>query len=125
MYTIKFDASTRTLHLELEGFWSVGTLTAFAAELLVKTTALNLRYGKFAILSDSTRFPVQSSAVSAGFERIRERGAQLHKGHTAVVVGSVLNKMQAERSLRGPHVRVFLSANDAKRWLAEVAHEAK
>ena len=118
MYSIKFDGPSRTLHLKLEGFWTVVTLGAFAAELLAKTTAVNIRHKSYAILSDASRFPVQSPQVSAGFERIRERGSKVHRGPTAIVVASVLNKMQAERSLRGPDVQVFMSADDARAWLA-------
>lgn len=76
-----------------------------------------MRYRHFAILSDSSRFPVQSLAVASGFERIRARGSKLHKGPTAIVVGSYLNKVQAERSLKGARIRVFLSADEARDWL--------
>ena len=120
MYSIKFEAQTRTLHLELEGFWTLATLAAFSAELLATTTALKDRYGSFAISSDSSRFRVQSPEVAAGFERIRKRGAEAQEGPTAIVVASVLNKMQAKRSVRGPRVRVFLTADEARSWLTEV-----
>ena len=119
MFTIAFDAPAQTLHLKLEGFWTTETLGAFATELLVKTTELRERYESFAILSDSSGFPVQSPAIAAGFEQIRDHGAAVHKGPTAIVVASVLNKLQAERSLRSPNIRVFLSADAAREWLAQ------
>ena len=119
MYSIKFDPPSRTLHLSLDGFWTSVTLASFAAELLVETTALHLRYGSYAILSDSSRFPVQSPEVAAGFDGIMKRGAEVHNGPTAIVVASILNKMQAERSVRGPNVRVFLSADEARGWIEE------
>lgn len=118
MYTIAFDAQSRTLQLKLEGFWSAATLAGFAAELISKTTALRTRYPEFAILSDSSCFPVQSPDVARGFEQLMMGGAKAHTGSTAVVVASVLNKMQAERSLPGTRVRVFMSADEARRWLA-------
>ncbi|HVF93948.1 MAG TPA: hypothetical protein VM900_06510, partial [Sphingomonas sp.] len=74
---------------------------------------------------DASRFPVQSPAVAAGFDKIRERGSKVRKGPTAIVVASVLNKMQAERSLQGPDIRVFLSADEARAWLAEAGYGAK
>lgn len=117
MYSIRFDAQSRILELRLEDFWSSATLARFAAELLVRATALRVRHGGFAILSDSSRFPVQSPEVAQGFERLMARGTKSHTGPTAIVVASVLNKMQAERSLKAPRVRVFLDADEAKQWL--------
>ena len=40
----------------------------------------------------------------------------LTSGHVAIVVGSQLNKLQAERTLVHPRVRIFLSMEDADRW---------
>lgn len=118
MYSIRFDTATHTLHLTLHGFWSTAMLTRFTTELAIRATALRAQYGSFAILSDSTDFAVQSAEVSKGFEKLRNRGAQTHSGPTAIVVGSMLNKLQAERSLKAPHVRVFLNVEEAREWLA-------
>lgn len=118
MYTISFDAPSRTLRLTLKGLWSAATLAGFAAELLVKATAARVRYGDFALLSDASGFPVQTARVAEGFEAILARGAKVHAGPVAIVVASVLNKMQAERTLKSPRLRVFLSLDEARQWLA-------
>lgn len=118
MYTISFDAPSRTLRLKLEGLWSAATLAGFAAELLVKATAARLRYGDFALLSDASEFPVQTPGIAEGFAGILARGAKVHNGRVAIVVASVLNKIQAERTLKSPRVRVFLSPDEARQWLA-------
>ena len=119
MYSIRYDTRERVLHLQLEGFWTVATLARFAAELIARATTLKLRRIGYAVLSDSTRFAIQSPTVSQGFEQLMARGAQAHDGPTAIVVASQLNKMQAERTLKGERVRVFLTEADARAWLAE------
>jgi hypothetical protein len=118
MYSIRYDAGTRILHLQLEGFWTVATLARFTAELVLHTAKLKLRHIDYAVLSDSSRFAIQSPAVSQGFERIMSKGADSHRGPTAVVVASRLNKLQAERTLKGDRVRIFLVEAEARAWLA-------
>lgn len=118
MYVIQFDPETRILHLTLEGFWSVEILDDFATELRAKSTELQKLYGTYATLSDSTGFAVQSLEVARGFEKIQTRGVHANLGPTAIVAGSMLNKLQAERSLKGPRVRVFLRLDEAQNWLA-------
>ena len=117
MYSLKFDTPRRTLHLELQGFWSGATLMAFAAEMRAEVAALNARGETFAILSDCRRFPVQSLEVATGFERMMQHGGGPFRGPSAIVVASVLSKMQAERIFGGPHVRVFLAVKEAQAWL--------
>ena len=49
----------------------------------------------------------------------------MHLGPTAIIVAGVLNKLQAERTLKGDRVRVFLNEADARAWLiAEMAQPA-
>jgi hypothetical protein len=118
MYAIRYDPGERILHLKLEGFWTAATLARFVAELMVRTTQLRMRRERFGVLSDSSRFAIQSPLVSQGFERIMAKGAETHRGPTAVVVAGVLNKLQAERTLKGERVCVFLDPAEARGWLA-------
>lgn len=118
MYQISYDSSERILHLELEGFWSATTLALFTAELLLRTTPLKMRRISYAVLSDSTKFPVQSSLVAQGLGRIMAKGAETHLGPTAIVVSSHLNKMQAERAMKGNRLQVFLNKTDTRAWLS-------
>ena len=119
MYRIHYDAGERLLHLTLEGFWTPATLAAFAAELLVRTTAIRRSGLPYGLLSDSTRFPIQSPLVAAGFERITARGVEQHMGPAAIVVAGALNRMQAERTLKSERVRVFLDMAEARAWLID------
>lgn len=41
----------------------------------------------------------------------------MRSGRTAIVVGSVINKLQAQRTLIDPDLRVFLTLDEATAWL--------
>ncbi len=49
--------------------------------------------------------------------RIAEAGLSLTSGRAAAVVGSHLNKLQAERTQNHPRLKVFLSMAEAEAWL--------
>lgn len=119
MFDIRFDPAQRVLHLTLSGFWTMATVVRFAAEMLLRTTAIRMRHGTFATLSDARDFPIQSAEVSERFERIRARGLEMNIGPTAIVVASQLSKFQAERVLNADRIRVFLDMAAAEAWLAE------
>ena len=117
MYDIRFDARKRILRLRLEGFWTPVTLARFMADLKAEATKVRASHGGFATLSDSRDFPVQSPEVAGGFAALMQGGGAGQAGPTAIVVASVLNKIQAERALNTPSVKVFLALEDAQRWL--------
>lgn len=120
MYTIRFDPARRIFHFELHGFWTMGTVIQFGVELLTRSTVARLRHGRYAVLSDSRDFPIQSATVAPYFERIMARGIEMDVGPCAIVVGSHLNKMQAERVLQGGRARIFLDYAEAEAWLDSV-----
>lgn len=117
LYDIRFDPNRRIFHLKLTGFWTMATVLRFAAELLVRTTAARARHGRFAMFSDSSEFPVQSTQVTGHFERIMARGIAMDVGPTAILVASQLNKLQAERVFDPDRVRVFTDRTLARAWL--------
>jgi len=116
-YDIRFDPNRRLFHLKLSGFWTMATVIRFAAELLVRTTAARARHGRFAMFSDSSDFPVQSTLVAQYFERIMARGVAMDVGPTAILVASQLNKLQAERVFDPGRVQVFTDRALAEAWL--------
>lgn len=118
-YVIRFDPVDGILHMRLEGFWTLVTLATYTARLVAETSKLRLRGRSFDILSDARGFAVQSAAVTAGFDALSRKGAASHRGRTAIVVASTLNKIQAERSLVLDKVRVFLDMQEARQWLID------
>ena len=117
LYDIRFDPDRRLFRLTLSGFWTMATVIRFAAELLVRTTAARARHGRFAMFSDSSEFPVQSTQVAQHFERMMARGIATNVGPMAILVASQLNKLQAERVFGTDRVRVFTDRALAEAWL--------
>lgn len=117
-FAIAFDRQARLLRLTLNGLWSPLTVASFTAHLLVTATRERFVSRPVDVLSDSRRFAVQTGTVAAAFEGLMAKAANHGAGRTAIVVGSSLNKLQAERTLASPNVRVFLAMDEAEQWLA-------
>jgi len=117
-FEVRFDEAAGILHMRISGFWTKATLAAFGARLLVETGKLRLARRRYDILSDASCFPVQAPDVAAGFETLTRKGAEFDRGRTAIVVGGVLAKKQAERTMATPGLKIFLDEAEARAWLA-------
>jgi len=118
MFTFAFDPSARILTITGEGLWSLSTLTAFSAEALARGGALRLRHGQFAVLNVVRKMPIQLPEVERGLEILTAKSAAITTAPIAVVVGSVLSKIQVERVVNAPNTKAFLTIDEAKAWLA-------
>ncbi|WP_028964937.1 hypothetical protein [Sphingomonas phyllosphaerae] len=118
MYTIDYDAATRTLHIVTEGFWSASVTAAFVAELLARGTALRLRHGPFTVLADLRAGAIQPPQVVDALAAMMPRALKVTSRPIAAVVANNLAKLQTERYLVGANCRTFLDPDEAKRWLA-------
>lgn len=117
MYSFRFDANARILHIRTEGMWTVATLAAYAAESLMRGAALKLRYRRFSVIADVRDFPVQTAEVAKAFELLMAKSADLITAPSAIVVSSMLSKLQAERVGKHPLMRVFLDHDQAVAWV--------
>ena len=118
-FEIHVDQETAIVRTVLRGFWTMDDLTAFGAGMYEAVQAIAARHPIFALLSDSTRFKVQSPEVSDGFAHMMAVGSRAHSGPTAIIVGSILNKLQAERVFTDPRVRIFTDPAAARLWVEE------
>ncbi len=121
MFQVEYHARANLLTLTVEGFWQPDDVTAFAACVGAKVQEVITIRTDFDVVVESLDFPVQAIDVADLLINIMRGGMTHTGGRAAVVVGSHLNKVQAERTLVHPRVRVFLALADAKRWLAEAA----
>ncbi|MES2421681.1 MAG: hypothetical protein V4595_10320 [Pseudomonadota bacterium] len=121
MFQVEYDARTNLLTLTVAGFWQPDDVAAFAASVGAKVQEVIAIRTDFDVIVESLGFPVQAIDVADLLINIMRGGMAQTSGHAAIVVGSHLNKAQAERTLVHPRVRVFLAVADAKRWLVEVA----
>ena len=116
-YTISMDEARGLLRLRVAGFWTPDVSQAFVAELMSAVAPSMCAGRSFAVLADARDFQVQSADV--GTQIATYLGGSFNKGKRAIVMGSMLGKLQAERVLAHPSVRVFLSEAEAMDWLAD------
>ncbi|MBH9538059.1 hypothetical protein [Novosphingopyxis sp. YJ-S2-01] len=123
MYEIRFDAHERILHLQLSGYWGQDLLTRFAPDFTAKAKAAKAVCPYFVIFSDCTELSVQSAETAQVFVGFMTDLRQCTTAPLAILVSSVLNKLQAKRSLGGPGVEVFLDVDAADSWMAKQLSE--
>uniref|UniRef100_UPI0035C9B44E hypothetical protein n=1 Tax=uncultured Sphingomonas sp. TaxID=158754 RepID=UPI0035C9B44E len=123
MFTVEYDRHANILWLRVEGFWKPQDVEAFAREVSCKALATQAIRADFNVCVESFKFPVQAIDVADLLTHIMRGGMAMTTGRAAVVVGSQLNRAQAERTLVHPRVRVFLDLDQARNWLA-TPHES-
>ena len=116
MYEINYDERSQTLHLKLTGFWTEATMASFKNDFTILIQKLTRARTSFVVLSDCRNYPVQSHEVLAAWAEALGPKPIVSVPY-AVIVGSVLNKLQAERALTASNVQVFASIETAKAWL--------
>ena len=119
MYRIEFEDGHKLFHLTVEGYWTIDDFKAFEADAVPTVEKLVRRWGSFRYLSDARRYPVQSPEVGLAFKGYGDWVGKANKGPVALIAGSVLNKLQAERVFQAPRVRIFMDLTDARKWLLE------
>jgi len=124
-FEIDVDEKAGVVRMVLRGFWTLADLHAFGAQLAEAVGRAARRHAIFALISDSTGFKIQSAEVSEAFGRMMGAGNRVHAGPSAIVVGSALNKLQAERLLGSPRVRIFTDFDAAVRWVDTALAEAR
>lgn len=121
MFHVEYGRDTNILTISVKGFWQPADIPSFAKEIGTKAQQARAIRKDFDVLVESFEFPVQANDVADLLTGIMRGGMALTNGRTAVVVGSLLNKAQAERTLVHPRVRIFLTLEDAHTWLQQKA----
>ncbi len=118
-YRFDYDRPRNRVTVMMRDLWTVETVREFAAAsgaFAQETLAIRADYD---ILVDTRDFPVQPNHVADLLPNIAQAGLTLTSGRCASVVGSHLNKLQAERTQTHPRMRIFMTMADAEAWLAE------
>ena len=119
MHAVRYEPVAHRLRIRIAGFWSVDDVQRYGAALLAAVGPIPEGSRDFDVLIDATDFPVQTQEVSTALNRIMTVADQMNPtGRKVIVVGSVMNKLQAQRALASPTVRVFLAMGEAEAWLA-------
>ena len=118
-FRLDYDPRRNRILIDIRDFWTVETVHAFAAAAGAKAQEVRGLRGDYDVLIDSRDFPVQANDVADLLPSISEAGLTLTSGRAASVVGSHLNKLQAERTQTHPRMRIFMTMEEAEAWLAE------
>lgn len=119
MFTVRYDHASTCLWISVAGFWTPAMVPALGAALHAKGAEARAACPDFDSIVESLDFPVQAQDVADLLAGVMADTMPLVGGHVAVVVGSQLNKAQAERTLLHPRLRVFRAIDAAERWLAD------
>ena len=122
MHEIAFSDSESILHLKLSGFWDEAAFGRFVADMQQHIAPLRAVRQPFGVLSDSSGLPVQSAVMAERFACLALEARRRFPVPTAIIVGSVLHKLQIQRVLTDDGIQVFLSEADARTWLAQQLH---
>lgn len=118
MFEVDFIPRANRVTIRVWGLWQRDDITPFAAavgQCLQQARAVS---DDFDVLVESLDFPVQQHDVADLLPSVMRGGMPQTSGRAAVVVGSQLNKLQAERTLVHPRIAVFRSIDAAEAWLA-------
>ena len=116
-FRLDYDSGRNRIRVHLRDFWTVETVRDFAAAAGAKAQEVRAIRADYDVLIDSCDFPVQANDVADLLPSIAEAGLRLTSGRAAAVVGSHLNKLQAERTQTNPRMRVFMTMAEAEAWL--------
>ena len=116
-FAVSFDPQAQRLNWTMRGFWSMDDVTAFAAAMLKVIESLGPPPQIYDAMSDASEFPVQSTEVSDALGHLERVGRTMQQGRCAIIVSSMMNKLQAQRTSTGPNIRIFLDREEAEAWL--------
>lgn len=117
MFRIDLDPVRNELHVSVRGFWTREDVPALARALHARLREARRVGDRIDVIVESFDFPVQANDVADLLADVMRGGMPLTSGRVAVVVGSQLNRLQAERTLVHPRVKVFMTIAAARRWL--------
>ncbi|MFZ5748761.1 MAG: hypothetical protein ACOY45_14045 [Pseudomonadota bacterium] len=118
MFTVAFDRDANRVVIRVHGFWRSEDVPPFATAVGSVVRQARAVSDDFDVLVESLDFPVQANDVADLLPNVMRAGMSQTAGRAAVVVGSHLNRLQAERTLTHPRVRVFVTAEAAEAWLS-------
>ena len=112
-FRIQREPEAGLIRIRLSGFWDQATVTEFETSL---RQVLRSHTTDRLVLIDARKHDVQSREV---MDRFKQVTAQVRRPGTrvAVLVGSALGKMQAQRIDPQASHRVFTSESESLAWL--------
>jgi hypothetical protein len=125
MYEMTYDPDRALLNVVKRGFWSIATFRDFVGDFLTLDRDIKRREPRYRIFADCRDYSVQSAEISEAYTELFDDLSVYHQGRFAIVVNSVLARMQAKRAMPHTIVEVFTDDDEAMRWLFEEGATAR
>lgn len=119
MYQIQFDERTHILKVSASGFWDLDEAKRYGHDLGAAVGRLRASSTPFSLLDDSRDFPIQSKEVLEYLDKISHTGTVKFEKRAAILVKTMLQKLQSDRLWSHLAVKVFFDESEAERWLTE------
>lgn len=117
MFAFRIDEQKKLVHVEVAGIMSVEEADRLTQELVGNASAARRKFGSFRLLVDARESPVQPAATMARYKSPHEL-LETDKDRYAIVLGSMLSKLQTDRMFVDDRMRAFLSLEKAECWLS-------
>ena len=118
MYTIDLRTDANLVDIRWSGLFTPDTIAAYARELEHRFVAAGFRPG-YRLRIDMSAASVQPRDAAAG---IHARLSGFPKAsRIAIVTASAITRLQVQRLMHQPYLRVFTDADAALAWLMEAA----
>lgn len=119
MYKIELDVERHFVKIEMEGFWSSDDFDIFMKNEHAELSKLRCRPGDHILLCDLTKLNVVAAEVTdrIGID-LNSQGRKDAKW-IALVMSSMLLKMQMQRLIARPNIMLFDDVETAQAWLFE------
>ncbi|MEC3909991.1 hypothetical protein U5A82_05730 [Sphingobium sp. CR2-8] len=121
MFSFSYDANRRLLHIVQQGYWTIEEFRDFEQAFLAHHRTIELTHNSYRVLADCRDYPVQSPEVGEAFATLFRMLMDQNHGHYAIVIASMLNKVQARRVIPQSNVGLFAADewDRAMAWLFE------
>ena len=120
--SVRQDAADGVIRCTFHGFFTAADMAAFRADLFRVCAAARRASFRLLMLLDAAAGVVQSPEIVAEIAAIVRRVRGPHD-RVAVVVGSSLMKLQAQRIIHVEQVRAFSLRDEAEAWLRTAARD--
>lgn len=119
MYSFSYDEDHALLTVMQRGYWSIAIFRDFERDFLTQHAQIRARRNSYRVLADCRDYPVQSAEIGEAFGVLFNTLMAENTAPYAIVIGSMLNKIQARRALPFANIRLFSDLREANDWLFE------
>ena len=119
MYDIYFRHDINLLDIAWHGLFSSDSVAAYAREVKGRFVREGFSAG-YLLRMDMSKSAVQPQEAVAAFRDHLGEGMFPRASRIAIVTSSAIAKMQVQREMTQPYLRVFAEPDDALAWLTDL-----